>query len=369
MHWVTKMKQEIFEEIARAYLSSTAAHIKDNSNEVGLVLNEDSLAAKKLMLLLVFGMKLAKTKSVLFKHRMHINKNAQIVESEMGRRLLDTLLNVDFDELRSHFPKHVFNPKLDQLISMIEELDLVEIAKSPKWRIDPVAEQELFERLNGFADAYRAEVNTKAFKSKEKNYLRRSKKNEKELRRLIDAVFLFPKVMVIRIDLSYKEHHKSIHGHEKELTVAEVRDHREKLLKQLSRRFKDSLISYAWKLEFGLKKGYHHHCFFFFDGTKIRQDVTVGKIIGDAWEQYATEGLGRYYNCNGKKENYKNVCVGIFKRGDFEVIRLLKDVVATYMTKVDLFMHFDYKHGFRTFGKGAIPKPKTNTVGRPKNRN
>lgn len=159
-----------------------------------------------------------------------------------------------------------------------------------------------------------------------------------------------------------------MHGYEKELTLADVRDHRKKLLKQIDKKFNDSLITYAWKLEVGLKKGYHHHFLFFLDGTKLRQDVVIGKVIGETWEEFATEGLGQYYNCNGNKENYKDLCVGVFRRGDIEIIRLLKDVVATYMAKVDFFLQFDSSTGFRSFGKGAIPKQKIKKIKQSENR-
>lgn len=353
------MKRGILDQVIKAFLKSTATYKWSSQNEVIPVLNEEALAAGKIIKLMSLGMRLASTKSVLFKTKAQNKNSTQITDSALGMDIINILLNVDFDELRSHFPQHVFNPVLDRIFSMIEEAELVEKTRSPRWRIDPVGEQELVDSLNGFADTYRAEVNGNVFKAKLKNYLRRSRKNERQLRGLIDAVFRAkPKVMVIRIDLSYKDHHESIHGHEKALTLADVRDHRKKLLKQLNKKFDDSLISYAWKLEYGLKKGYHHHFLFFFDGVKLRQDVVVGKIIGETWKDFATEGLGQYYNCNGKKENYKDLCIGVFGRGDIETIRLLKDVVAIYMAKVDFFMQFDSSTGFRSFGKGAIPKQK-----------
>lgn len=353
------MERDVLKQVTKAFLRSTATLMNNSKNEVGLVLTEDTWAARKLLELMSICMGLASTKSVLFKTMAQNKNRTQITDSALGRDIIGVLLGIDLDELRSHFPKHVFNPMLDRIFSMIEEAELAEKTRSPRWRMDPVGEQEIVDSLNSFVEAFRAEVNGQAFKAKLKNYLRRSRKNERQLGSLIDGVFrAFQKVMVIRVDFSYKEHHKSMHGHDKELTLAEVRDHRKKLLKQINKKFNDSLITYAWKLEFGLKKGYHHHFLFFFDGAKLRQDVVVGKIIGETWKDFATEGLGQYYNCNGKKENYKNLCIGVFGRGDIETIRLLKDTVAIYMAKVDFFMQFDSSTGFRSFGKGAIPKPK-----------
>lgn len=357
------MKRGVLDQIIKAFLKSTATFKRNSQNEVVQVLNEEALAAGKIIKLMSIGIGLASTKSVLFKTKRQNKNSTQITDSALGMDLFNTLLNVDFDDLRSYFPMHVFNPMLNCIFSMTEEAELVEKTRSLRWLNDSVDEQELVDSLNSFVDAFRAEVNGNVFKAKLKNYLRRSRKNERQLRGLIDAVFRTkPKVMVIRIDLSYKEHHKSMHGHEKELALADVRDHRQKLLKQIDKKFNDSLITYAWKLEVGLKKGYHHHFLFFLDGTKLREDIVIGKIIGETWEGFATEGLGQYYNCNGNKENYKNLCVGVFHRDDIEIISLLKDVVATYMAKVDLFMQFDSSTGFRSFGKGAIPKQKINKI-------
>ena len=353
------MKREIYDQIAIEFLKSTATYRSNSQNEVELIFTSEATAAKAVIKLLSFCIDMARTKSVLFKSKAPNSKNTKIFNNKLGDTLLTFLLILDFDELRAYFPKHVFNPMLDRMILMLNERELVEKARSPGWRISPAAEQEFVDSLNEFADAYREEVNGKDFKVVLKNYQRRSRKNEKQLRGLIDNVFTaYPKVMVIRVDVAYKENHSSMHGYEKELTLAQVRDHRKKLLKQINKKFGDSLITYAWKLEYGLKKGYHHHFLFFLDGAKRRQDVVIGKIIGDTWANVATEGLGIYYNCNGKKENYKELCVGIFGRGDIEMIRTLKDGVATYMSKVDFFMKFDSTTQFRSFGKGAIPKQK-----------
>lgn len=353
------MKREIYDQIAIAFLKSTATYRSNSQNEVELTFTSEATAAKAVIKLVSFCIDMARTKSVLFKSKAPNRKNTQIFNNKLGDTLLTFLLGLNFDELRAYFPKHVFNPMLDRMILMLNERELVEKARSPSWRINPVAEQEFVDSLNEFADAYREEVNGKDFKVVLKNYQRRSRKNERQLRGLIDNVFAaYPKVMVIRVDVAYKENHSSIHGYEKELTLAQVRDHRKKLLKQINKKFSDSLITYAWKLEYGLKKGYHHHFLFFLDGAKLRQDVVIGKIIGDTWANVATEGLGMYYNCNGKKENYKELCVGIFGRGDIEMIRTLKDGVATYMSKVDFFMKFDSATQFRSFGKGAISKQK-----------
>lgn len=353
------MKREIYDQIAIEFLKSTATYRSNSQNEVELIFTSEATAAKAVIKLLSFCIDMARTKSVLFKSKAPNSKNTQIFNNKLGDTLLTFLLILDFDELRAYFPKHVFNPMLDRMILMLNERELVEKARSPRWRISPAAEQEFVDSLNEFADAYREEVNGKDFKVVLKNYQRRSRKNERQLRGLIDNVFAaYPKVMVIRVDVAYKENHSSMHGYEKELTLAQVRDHRKKLLKQINKKFSDSLITYAWKLEYGLKKGYHHHFLFFLDGAKLRQDVVIGKIIGDTWANVATEGLGIYYNCNGKKENYKELCVGIFGRGDIEMIRTLKDGVATYMSKVDFFMKFDWDTRFRSFGKGAIQKQK-----------
>ncbi|MEQ5303108.1 hypothetical protein ABN238_02725 [Providencia rettgeri] len=65
-----------------------------------------------------------------------------------------------------------------------------------------------------------------------------------------------------------------------------------------------------------MEKGFHYHALFFFDGQKVRQDITQGKLIGELWQERITDMAGLYFNCNYQKESYHELGIGLLKRTD-----------------------------------------------------
>ena len=131
------------------------------------------------------------------------------------------------------------------------------------------------------------------------------------------------------------------------------------------------LLGYAWRLEYGSLKGFHYHTFFFFDGSKKREDVNIAKMIGEYWVNVITKGRGLYYNCNAKKDQYKHCGIGMINDSNTELRQGL-EIAARYLTKQDYYakMDFNDKDGkkARTFGKGEITKPKSSRGRRRKTR-
>ncbi|WP_273430586.1 inovirus-type Gp2 protein [Chitinibacter tainanensis] len=71
-----------------------------------------------------------------------------------------------------------------------------------------------------------------------------------------------------------------------------------------NRRQKPSLfancLGYIWSLELGQEKGFHYHCYFFYDGAYSQQDQNIGHGIGQYWQQ-VTHSEGTYYCSNDDK--------------------------------------------------------------------
>ena len=122
------------------------------------------------------------------------------------------------------------------------------------------------------------------------------------------------------------------------------------------------MVGYIWKLEHGPDKGFHYHMMFFFDGSKVREDGTLAKRIGQYWLNVVTNGRGVYYNCNADKSRYKNCGIGMVDHSD-NVMRdgLVKAVL--YLTKMDLYMKLQTVG--RGMGKMVRPNPK-DARGRPR---
>ncbi|MNF98191.1 hypothetical protein D3C84_810450 [compost metagenome] len=99
----------------------------------------------------------------------------------------------------------------------------------------------------------------------------------------------------------------------------------------------DDMVGYIWKLEHGPEKGFHYHVMFFFDGAKVREDITKAIQIGRYWTNVVTRGRGLYYNCNAAKRIYKSCGIGMVDHTNVQMRQGLQNAVV-YLTKTDLYM-------------------------------
>ncbi len=196
----------------------------------------------------------------------------------------------------------------------------------------------------------------------------------------VDGLFeRHSRLLVIRIDLGYAQGlmlnpHMAQHGvvvssrpepcfpvrqslavERPPVTVDQIGEHREQLLAYIRRGYGKNFCGYAWKLEYGARKGYHFHLVLFFDGAHLRQDVTIAQLIGEHWRQVITGGLGAYYNCNDPRHTYVHRCVGPLSWDSPQRHAGLAFLCA-YLLKSDLYVRLELAPGQRTFGKGGLPK-------------
>ena len=114
----------------------------------------------------------------------------------------------------------------------------------------------------------RDSVNGTKFKIAVNEYQRSSRKNHKSVLDYIDSLFSsYAKILVIRIDLSYKT---GINAN-----FLRVRKDRERLfLNAKSNKIFTNMIGFVWKLEVGFYKGFHYHMIFFLMGQKSGKILT-----------------------------------------------------------------------------------------------
>ncbi|EGH27726.1 hypothetical protein PSYJA_01294, partial [Pseudomonas syringae pv. japonica str. M301072] len=152
----------------------------------------------------------------------------------------------------------------------------------------------------------------------------------------------------------------------KEASLDQVWRHREFLLKKLSKTNSPyAMVGYAWKLEYGKRKGFHYHLMLFLDGSKVMRHVAIGKSIGEIWVNEITEGAGSYWNCTGKEFYYKSCGVGEVDYYDAPKIQAVKDAAA-YLVKIDRWITTLVPKGMRCFGKGVVKKVEGTALGRPR---
>jgi hypothetical protein len=301
--------------------------------------------------------KLIKTEGDAFKIRVVDDLGNARLESNAPGNILRKLLSEHIPSGSRFNSLYKFEPYLDMAISHLVKFDLYPVFLS--WYMERPASEahKLMAHLNECVDQIRQEVKSKRFLAKLNSYQRSSNKNYKELTGYVDALFeRHARLLVLRVDLSYsKENSKT--------TQAQAKRDRERLLENArSNKLFDDMVGYIWKLEHGPEKGFHYHMMFFFDGSKVREDITLAKRIGEYWKEVITKGRGLYYNCNAVKLAYASCGIGMIEHADAELRSGLCNAVF-YLTKTDLYMKLQTEG--RGMGKGLYPSPK-GARGRPR---
>lgn len=279
------------------------------------------------------------------------------LESCSSGKLLLRLVRLHMPNDNRFTALYTLEPYLEMAMSKVKEFDLYYLCMT--WRLErPVNEAEmLMKHLNDCVNQIRQSVKTKAFQARLNSYQRSSNKNYKELTRYVDALFEhYSRLLVLRVDLSYsKESSKT--------TQAVAKQDRERLFGNArSNKLFAGMVGHIWKLEHGPEKGFHYHMMFFFDGSKVREDVTLARRVGEYWSDVVTKGRGLYFNCNANKHAYKTCGVGMIDHTQSALREALRGAVV-YLTKTDLYMKLQTEG--RGMGKGLSPGPK-GPRGRPR---
>lgn len=104
---------------------------------------------------------------------------------------------------------------------------------------------------------------------------------------------IYPKLMIVRLDLWYtKEYTRNM------LPEQRILDDWERLRRFIAQGFAPACVGYAVKFEYGSLRGVHAHVMLLFNGREVREDETIGRIIGEHWRQVITCGVGGYFNTN-----------------------------------------------------------------------
>lgn len=142
------------------------------------------------------------------------------------------------------------------------------------------------------------------------------------------------KLMVVRIDIWYGKVYANDMAPQERL----FQDW-EELKTFLNTKFASSFLGYATKVEYGVKKGVHMHVLLVFNGSVVRQDVTIARLLGEHWRDVITQGAGGYFNCNtpAYKGRFLHCGVGVFSSLD-EACKAGLEALANYMAKVDFLV-------------------------------
>lgn len=208
--------------------------------------------------------------------------------------------------------------------------------------------------MNGIVADMRQEASQPDFKATIKRFAKASQERTASLARYIDAQFAKKsRLVVIRVDLSYEM--GFFRGRDLRDSLEGVKQDWAKMRQDLTKGVPiPSLLGYACKLEYAHRSGFHFHLLVFYSGASYRQDAVLARLIGEHWQRVVSEGRGRYFNCNAKKDRYKYPGIGVISRSDIGLILNLKQHVADYLAKVDYWLRLPIACG-RSFFRGVMP--------------
>jgi hypothetical protein len=319
--------------------------IRDASSE-HRVRGEQWHCAKDLKRIVETTAKIAKTKGPLFSHAAMGNRK-WCRSTDLGKDFL-VCLKADTKQISKLFPRHRYSPFY--IIFKRYTSGLQDWERS--------LNSESLSRLNDAVSKIRALANGTAVAKRLDGLRRSERENARSVSTFLDGLReKYAKLLVIRIDLEYLSAYGPGGYQGSEVTLDEAKKHREEFLAYLRKGpFKRHLAGYVWKWEWGFEKGSHHHLAIFFDGQRVREDITVAQALGRYWRDKITAGKGMVYVCNMKKESYAECFLGLLHRGDEKTWAVLRDKMR-YLTKVDLYMRFVAPGKGRRFGVGGVYLP------------
>jgi len=310
---------------------------------------------------------LKSTDSTLFHVQMRRSGGCDVVGDDRIAQPVIYAIERAPDYIKKYYPYHDFDPRLEVFFRMLSENPIVkECVRTGLRALSQENATLICDHLNRFVASFRTEVTSVSFKILSLRCKRRALKVQREMVRYVERLFSrCSRLLVVRVDTYYPSVWKD--GEPNGITVQpdKLRKDRERFIRKLnSVKFAANKVGHCWKLEYGLTKGFHYHWLFFFDGAKVREDVTIGKLTGKTWENLQ-KGEGLYWNCNAFKDKYIDLGIGMVSHFDQERRLGLRKAIA-YLTKPDYHLCLKEVDVGRTFGKGLIKARPKEVRGRPR---
>ncbi|WDO02794.1 inovirus Gp2 family protein [Aeromonas allosaccharophila] len=246
------------------------------------------------------------------------------------------------------------------------ELFLTHMREVPKLHLiherylDSDISDELARDINNALYAFLREFKSKAHRKRLNNLKRVLSRNQLSIATYVNSLFdQHAKLLVIRLDIGYHEDYYD------QLTLGQVTDNLRCYLRRIQNKY-PALVGYIWKLEYGGDRRFHTHITFIFNGAIHQRDISLGRVLGELWEDM-TDNNGSYYNCQTRREEYRGCGtdgIGMVHYSDtVKRINLLN--ALNYLTKLDTQILAVLPAGRRTFGRMETPSSQPR-LGRPR---
>lgn len=185
-----------------------------------------------------------------------------------------------------------------------------------------------------------------------------AKRGENKVQKYVDKLRgLYSRLLGVRVDLY-------LPADKKHFTPQQIVKHFHTILQKLRRSKSLHLKGYVSKMEYGVDQALHIHCFFFFCGRKHREDISLGRMIGELWDSQIG-GKHSYFNCNTSKnrKKYKYDALGVIDRDDQTKYDNIAKVIR-YLAKFEQYVLHSSLERVKTLNTGLLPHIKKG-MGRP----
>ena len=185
-----------------------------------------------------------------------------------------------------------------------------------------------------------------------------ARRREKNALKYVDMVRKsYSRLLGVRVDFY-------LPADKKHFTHKEIVAHFHTILQKVRRSMSMRLKGYVWKLEQGVDQALHIHCFFFFCGSKHREDISLGRMIGEMWDKQI-DGKHSYFNCNTSKnrKKYKYDALGVINRADQTKYDNIAKVIR-YFSKFEQYVLHSNLERVKTLNTGILPHLREQ-MGRP----
>jgi hypothetical protein len=221
---------------------------------------------------------------------------------------------------------------------------------------------EKFKQYNDLIDLIAAKLESNTFKIALNKRIQNSRKNYSSLCLYEQELFSsYETLMVLRLDFTYYDSQAQY------MTL-------ERAKKDL-KRFKENMrnkrrlflhrAGYIWRLEFGERKGYYFRMIFFFDGSKVSDDVKLAEEIGEYWSKHINAEstvtindqpvpiFRNFINYNRISKGKNKDSMAILDRNDTKLRQEFRLYGLGYIAKADQFLMNKGKKG-RSFDTGRL---------------
>jgi hypothetical protein len=360
----SKKKPSLKTAVSRALRESMLTY-ETYADQTQFAIHEDMSALRQVQLIVDTVLAISQFRGDLYTLETNKCTGRRYVEASLPGKALHMCVKSPPEEMLQYFHAHTLHPHVQaytRVISLhgVRQFPIYDL----KTYMDDAAE-DWVTRMNACGASLRIETNTAEFKTAIQKSRRSCNKNYKNF--ISYLIQLFKKngrILGIRVDFGYKKR-SNFDAAGADVPYEEAKRHREAVVDEIRKRFEEVLLGYVWKFEYGLLKGYHTHFLIFLDGSKVREDVTIVKMLGARWNDEISEGKGTYHNCNAKKESYRFCGIGMLYHDDPNVWVGLEKI-ATYLTKPDHYVRLNMPGNDHALGKGGPPKLHCKKRGRPR---